>query len=61
MYLHQDKENNWCFIEDLEEELGVKMTDEAKSNFSYCLYELAVEVEIDLETGNWKILGIKED
>lgn len=53
MYLHSDKEDNW----DIGEEIG--LSEEAISEeFKYALYEVEVDVEVDMETGKTKILAV---
>jgi hypothetical protein len=54
IYMHRSKEENY----DLSDELG--LSDEASANFKWCCMEVAVRVEVDLETGETKILGLKE-
>lgn len=55
MYLHSDKESNWS----LGEEIG--LSEEAIINhFKYALYEVECEVEVDMETGESKLLCAKE-
>ncbi len=39
------------------EELG--LVGEALSNFSYTLYGTEVEIEVDINTGNYRVLNIK--
>jgi hypothetical protein len=54
MYLHGSKETNW----DIGQENGLE--GEALSNFMYALYEVEFEVEVDMKTGDSKILSFKE-
>lgn len=50
MYLHNSKESNMS----LADELG--LSEHVIDNFKYALYEVALEVEIDENTGDVKIL-----
>lgn len=55
MYLHGDKESNW------EQGKKIGLSDEAISeNFAYALYEVEFDVEVDMETGDTKILKAVE-
>lgn len=53
-YLHSNKESMYL----LGEENG--LTGEALKNFSYALYELEVELDVDEKTGEYKILSTSE-
>lgn len=55
IYLHSSKESNL----DLGEELG--LSEKALEQFKYACYEVGIEVEVNEETGETTILGIKED
>lgn len=55
VFLHRDKESNW----ETGEELGLS-EDVIRDKFAYALYEVAVEIEVDTETGDYKILRIQE-
>jgi hypothetical protein len=53
MYLNGDKESNW----DKGQEIG--LTEEAiHEHFKYALYEVELDVEVDMETGETKILMV---
>ncbi len=51
-YLHSDKETN----RDIGQEAG--LTEEALKEFRYALYEVEFELEVDTETGDYKILTV---
>lgn len=53
MYLHSRKEGNL----DMVDEIGIT-NKEAVSNFSYALYEVEFDVEVDTETSETKILKV---
>lgn len=53
MYLHSNKESNY----ETGKELG--LSDEAMDKFRYALYEVELEVEVDMETGISKIISAK--
>jgi hypothetical protein len=52
LYLHGDKENNWEQAEDL------GLSEEASKEFSYALYEVAFDVEVDTKTGKYDIIAV---
>ena len=52
MYLHGSKENNY----DQGEEIG--LTGDALDNFAYALYEVEFDVEVDMKTGEQRILKV---
>jgi len=52
MYLHGDQESNYT----QGEEIGLK--GEELKMFSYALYEVAFDVEVDMATGEVKILKV---
>lgn len=54
-YLHSDKES----MGDLGEELG--LVGEALNKFCYALYEVTLELEVDLATGEYAILSTVEN
>lgn len=53
MYLHSSKDSNY----EKAEELG--LSEEATQKFKYALYEVEFDVEVDMETGDTKILSFK--
>lgn len=54
MYLHSDKESNF----ELGEEIG--LSEKAiQEQFKYALYEVEFDVEVDMETGETKVLSAK--
>ena len=58
MYLHSDKESNSDkFIEEFLDG-DYDRYDEIPENFSYALYEVEFDVEVDTETGDTKILKV---
>lgn len=58
MYLHASKDGNWDLIDEIEDELGESLSDQFISNFPYALYEVGIDVEIDINTGRCKILAV---
>ena len=54
VYMHSSKEE----MGDLGDELG--MSDKAMDEFRYALYEVAINLEINTDTGGYKILGASE-
>jgi hypothetical protein len=58
-YMHSSKEDNYCQLEEFCEELGIPISDEALTMFSYALYEVEFKLEIDTKTGQYKILYVK--
>jgi hypothetical protein len=58
MYLHSSKESTVDTY--IEEFLGgdYDRYDEVPDNFKYALYEVEFDVEVDIETGNTKILKV---
>jgi hypothetical protein len=52
MYLHRDKESNY----DIGEEIG--LSEEALKKFAYALSEVEFNVEVDMKTGNSKIIDV---
>lgn len=52
MYLHGSKEASW----QLAEEMGLSET--ASKNFAYALYEVKLDVELDTETGDTRIVAV---
>lgn len=50
--LHSDKDSNF----EKGEEIG--LTGEALSKFSYALYEVEFEVEVDMETGETSVISV---
>lgn len=55
MYLHGNKEEGYELAQELKEE-GYEISEETEKNLCYILYEVELQVEIDTETGNYKIL-----
>lgn len=53
MYLHGSKDSNW----ETGEEIGLS-EDAIKENFAYALYEVEFDVEVDMETGETKIMTV---
>jgi hypothetical protein len=51
-YLHSDKDTN----SDLAREMG--MGEDESSRFRYDLHEVEFTLEVDLETGNYRILRV---
>lgn len=51
-YAHSSKESMW----ELGEQIGVK--EEALPMFKYALTEVRFELEVDINTGNFKILTV---
>ena len=60
LYLHSDDEGQYEEIEQWERVTGIKFAPEAKSKFCRALYEVHFIVEVDTETGDYKIISIKE-
>ena len=54
-YLHSDKESNY----DKAEEFGLDDNKEFMDNFIYSLYEVELNMEVDIETGETWFLGIE--
>lgn len=52
MYLHGSKESNY------EEGKELGLSKEALNNFCYALYEVEFDVEVDIKTGDTKILTV---
>lgn len=50
IYLHSSKDSNY----DTAEDLG--LSEDAQKTFAYALYEVECEVEVDMETGETKLL-----
>lgn len=50
--LHSSKEQ----MQDIGEELGLE--GDALNNFRYALYELIVDLEVDMETGDYEIIKV---
>jgi hypothetical protein len=60
LYFNSEKSDmEYQFLE-LCEHHGFTPSDEAIKNSAYVGYEIGVDVEWDLETGNCKILGISK-
>ena len=55
LYLHSTKDDMY-YIADTE--LG--LSDEAATTFSYALYEVEFDVEVDPETGHYEILEVRD-
>lgn len=53
-YLHSNKESNY----DKAEEFGLDDNKEFMDNFIYSLYEVELNMEVDVKTGETQILGI---
>lgn len=60
LYLHGDKESNYEKFTDLCEKAGIVPEPAAERQFAYALYEVTVEIEVDLNTGKYEIIGMKE-
>ena len=57
-YMHSDKgDNRWKWEDELEQDPD----SEAANEFSYCCYEVCLDVEVDLETGKTRVLGIHSE
>lgn len=57
LYLHGNKSDNVCILDERCEELGLLMMSEnARTNFAYALYEVKFELEVDHETGEYTII-----
>lgn len=54
MYLNANKEDNY----DIGSEIG--LSGESLDKFKYALYEVECEVEVDMESGDTKLLSAKE-
>jgi hypothetical protein len=57
LYFHSDKSDVEYQFKELCEENGVIPSIDASENSRYAGYEVGVDVEWDLETGDCKILG----
>lgn len=57
MYLHGDKETNF----DVAAGLGIQPGTPAEEQFKYALYEVEFELEVDTQTGEYKICSVKEN
>lgn len=55
-YMHGDKDDAWEYNET--QELGFDTQSDAFGEFVYSLYEVALDMEVDTDTGEAKILGI---
>lgn len=55
LYLHSDKESN----RDTGQELGLEGM--ALENFTYALYEVKVEIDLNTATGQYTIVSVKEE
>lgn len=53
IYMHRSVDENY----DLADRLGISY--EAARNLKYCCSEVAIRIEIDLETGRYEILGVE--
>jgi len=60
MYIHGTKEGSIEVFEQLCEENNIEPSEEACTNAMYALYEIALEVEFDTDTGNSKVIGFRE-
>lgn len=60
MYVHGCKEDSLHHFLDLCEKNDIEPTREAEDMAMYALYEVGLEVEFDTDTGESKILGLKE-
>jgi hypothetical protein len=58
MYCHSSKDENYSFINSIEDEYGLSLSNDVKREFSYALYEVKFDVEIDTYTGNVDILAV---
>lgn len=61
LYLHSDKESNMETLREECEDLDIEdlLTEEALGEFSYALYEVCFHLEVDTETGKYKVLGVE--
>ena len=59
-YLHSCKDSNADSILELGKEHGVEISDEALYKFKSALYEVEFDLEVDLETGEYTVLGMKD-
>ena len=58
MYFHNSKEQSLDQFINLCEENGIKPTNEAEENACFAGYEIGVNVEWDLETGDCNFLKL---
>lgn len=60
MYFHASKESSLDDFLTLCEEHGIDPSLEAQDNAMYAGYEVGVDVEWDLETGNCELVGLSK-
>ena len=60
MYVHGTKEGSIEVFEQLCEDNNVEPSKEACNNAMYALYEIALTVEFDTDTGDSKVLAFSE-
>lgn len=53
LYVHRSKESNW----DLGDAIGLPGAA-IMENFKWCCYEVEIEIELDMETGEHIIIGV---
>jgi hypothetical protein len=61
LYFHSDKSEMRYQFSTLCEKYGVEPTEKALENSVYAGYEVGVDVEWDLETGDCKVLGTAKE
>ena len=59
-YLNSDKWDNMDRLDELMEKHVFAMTKKATERFKGSLYEVEFEMELDTETGESKIISVKE-
>lgn len=59
-YLHSNKEEMTSNLEEYCEMAGIKITEKALRKFSYALYEVKFDIEVDTETGEHRVLSVEE-
>lgn len=60
MYAHGCKEDSCYHFEKICKENGIEPSEEAVDASMYALYEIALDMEFDTDTGESKILGCRE-
>lgn len=60
VYLTSSKEDMVLRFDEMCEDNGVVPTEDARDNSSYACYEVEIDVIWDTETGDCKVIGVKD-
>ena len=56
LYIHSNKEYMYSVGKDIEEDFEIKISKDDLNKLSYAIDEISIDVEIDTETGDVKII-----